>query len=117
MILREVVGVKPGRIESELEATRGKLPNWIISGLHALRRVGNFALHPDKNELTGDVVETEPGEADLTVTLVEALLQHQFAGREVAHRLAMALAARGSQTRSSAGPAPTPKPPGTPGTS
>ena len=103
LILREVSGVRQANLKAEIEATRGTLPPWIIEALDNVRKVGNFALHPEKDEMTGTVVETEPGEAELTVSLVEALLQHLFAGRDAASRLAQALASKkaaggGSQT-------------------
>lgn len=94
MVLREVVGVKHGSLNTEIDAARTTLPAWIIDGLHQLRQVGNFALHPSKDALTGELMEPEPGEADLTIELVSALFQHLFAGREAAARLAAAVAAR-----------------------
>lgn len=94
MVLREIVGVKHGPLNEEIEAARTTLPSWIIDGLHQLRQVGNFALHPSKDALTGEVMEPEPREADLTIELVSALFQHLFAGKEAAARLAEAVAAR-----------------------
>lgn len=98
-ILREVVGVPPGNVAAEINAARGKLPEWLLDGLHRLREVGNFALHPDKDGLTGEIVDTLPDEAALTVDLVEALLQHQFAGRDTARRLGKLRAARTGKTQ------------------
>lgn len=100
-ILREVVGAPPGSIYAEIEAARSKLPDWLISGLHHLREVGNFALHPDKDALTGEIIDTYPVEAELTVGLVEALLQHQYAGREAAARLSSLLQVRKSRPKPS----------------
>lgn len=94
MLLREVVGVKHGSLNTEIDAARAILPAWIIEGLHQLRQVGNFALHPSKDALTGELMEPEPGEADLTIEMVSALFQHLFAGKEAAARLAAAVAAR-----------------------
>jgi hypothetical protein len=94
MILREALGVRPAHLRDEIEAARATLPGWIVDALHDLRKVGNFALHPSKDALTGDIVEPEPGEAELTVDLVEALFQHLYAGRQAAVRLAAKLAAR-----------------------
>lgn len=96
MILREILAVKGGSLAAEINATRGILPAWIVDGLHHLRAVGNFALHPSKEDLTGSVIETEPGEAALTVEMVSALFQHLFAGRQASASLAAALAARKS---------------------
>jgi len=94
MVLREIVGVKHGSLNAEIDAARTTLSGWIIDGLHQLRQVGNFALHPSKDALTGELMEPEPGEADLTIELVSALFQHLFAGKEAAARLAAVVAVR-----------------------
>ena len=94
MILREILSVKAGNLAAEIDATRGALPPWIVEGLHHLRVVGNFTMHPSKDDLTGIVIETEPGEAELTVEMVSALFQHLFAGRQASANLAAALAVR-----------------------
>jgi hypothetical protein len=88
MILRNVVGVAPADLFKEIEAARNTLPAWIVAGLHDLRKVGNFALHPEKDALTGEMLEPEPGEAELTLDLVAALFQHLYAGRHAAEQLA-----------------------------
>lgn len=97
LIMREILGVEPSTLKREIDSASKKLPDYLIDGLHALREVGNFALHPKKDNETGSVIETEPQEAELTVALVEALLQQQFAGREESQRLSDLLAARKPQ--------------------
>jgi hypothetical protein len=96
MILREILSVASGNLAAEIDATRGVLPPWIVDGLHQLREVGNFTMHPSKDELTGTIIETETGEAELTIEIVSALFQHLFAGRQASANLAAALAARKS---------------------
>lgn len=97
MILRDVFHVPHGSLKSEIEAAKDRLPSWAIEGLDNLRVLGNFALHPSKDNLTGDVVEIEPNEAELTVSLVEGLLQNQFSGHAAAVTLAAILSAKKSE--------------------
>lgn len=99
MILREVLTVPPADLFREIEAARAMLPGWIVDALHDLRRVGNFTVHPEKDALTGEMIEPEPGEAELTVDLVAALFQHLYAGRQAAAQLAAKLASRKAPQR------------------
>ena len=69
-ILREELKVPHGSLQQEIEAARPRLPDWAIDGLHSLREIGNFALHPKKDQSTGDVVQADVTEAALTVALV-----------------------------------------------
>lgn len=43
-----------------------------------VRNVGNFAAHPIKSKQTGDIVPVEPGEAEATLAIVEALFDFFF---------------------------------------
>ncbi len=94
MMLREELGVEARNLKSEIDAAAGRLPDFLIQGLHELREVGNFALHPSKDSADGTIVETEPGEAELTVELVRSLMHHLYAGREASARLASLREAR-----------------------
>jgi hypothetical protein len=90
LVLREIV--PSGRnLDVEIETARPQLPSFIVDALHALRKIGNYALHPEKDEHTGEIVEASQHEANLTIELVAALFQHVYAGRETAGRLAAAL--------------------------
>jgi len=90
LVLREIV--PPGRnLDAEIEAARPQLPPFIVDALHSLRKIGNYALHPEKGEHVGEIVEASHQEAHLTIELVSALFQHVYAGRETAERLGAAL--------------------------
>ena len=46
--------------------------------IDAVREFGNFSAHEKKNLTTLQIVEVEPGEADLCLEIVEALFEHYY---------------------------------------
>jgi hypothetical protein len=58
----------------------GKLPEYIVSDLDAVRVVGNFAAHPMKDQHTGEVLPVEPGEAEWLLDVLEALFEFSYVG-------------------------------------
>jgi hypothetical protein len=56
----------------------GRLPTHIVESLHAVRNIGNFAVHPMKSTSTGTIVDVEPGEADWNLDVVEMLFDFCF---------------------------------------
>jgi hypothetical protein len=94
LTLRETVGGHVPTLEREIEAIRDRLPVWLVEGLHALREMGNFALHPSEDAFTGEIMETTEEEADLTITLVSALLTHLYIGRQASADLSAAVKAK-----------------------
>jgi hypothetical protein len=79
-ILREKSGVKPSNLADEIqEALDGELfPSYIAEIVDAVRNVGNFAAHPTKSKQTGEIIDVEPGEADLNLDVIEALFDFYF---------------------------------------
>lgn len=77
MILREVVGAKPGDLFDEIEEVLPKLPPY-LQDLHNIRDVGNFAVHPNKNKHTGEMVDVEPGEAEWLLDILDNLFSFYF---------------------------------------
>ena len=94
LLLREGLGVGAATLDVEIEAAKGRLPAWLIDGLHSLREMGNFAVHPTKAVLTGEILETSEEEADLTLTLVYAVLGHLYVGRQATVQLSAAVSTK-----------------------
>ena len=55
------------------------LPPYLAKEIDAVRVVGNNAAHPTKNDITGEIVDVTPGEAEATIDAVESLLEFCFA--------------------------------------
>jgi hypothetical protein len=54
------------------------LPSYIAEAVDAVRNIGNFAAHPQKDTRTGEIVEVEAGEAEWLLDVVEALFDFTF---------------------------------------
>lgn len=57
---------------------RGTLPSHIVEGLHAVRNIGNFAVHPMKSTSSGTILDVEPGEAEWNLDVIESLFDFYF---------------------------------------
>ena len=79
-LLRNHAGVKHGKLVEEIEEllNSGKLPSHIAKAVDAVRNIGNFAAHPEKNQQTGQIVDVEPGEAEWLLDTLEALFDFYF---------------------------------------
>lgn len=79
-VIRERGGVHPATLFKEIEAllAAGILPPYLARDLDAVRKVGNLAAHPEKDTHTGEIVDVEPGEAEWTLSVLDALLKFFF---------------------------------------
>jgi hypothetical protein len=75
-LLREAAGVKAGNLDKEIDQVlaSGKLHSTVAESLDYVREIGNFAAHPTKSTNTGEVIDVEPGEAEWTLDVIEALM-------------------------------------------
>ena len=55
-----------------------KLPSHLASDLDAIRTVGNFAWHQQKDQVTGAVIDVQPGEAEWALAVLKALLTFYY---------------------------------------
>jgi hypothetical protein len=55
-----------------------KLPSHLASDLDAIRTVGNFAAHQQKDQVTGEVIDVQPGEAEWALAVLRALLTFYY---------------------------------------
>jgi hypothetical protein len=80
LLLRDKVGVKKGSLNQEVDEAIKKenYPSSISELLHGLQWVGNFAAHPEKDTMSGTIIDTEPGEAELCLEILEALFDYHF---------------------------------------
>jgi len=63
-----------------------KLPFFLSEDLDAVRNIGNFAAHPIKNKITGEIIEVEPGEADWNLDILEELFNFYFVQPELSKK-------------------------------
>jgi len=79
-LLRDEAKVKHQDLFKEIQELldRNTLPSHIADSLDALRNIGNFAAHPIKSQLTGEIVAVEPGEAEWNLDVLESLFDFYF---------------------------------------
>lgn len=53
-------------------------PSYIAEQLHAVRQIGNFAAHPQKDSVTGEILPVEPGEAEWNLEVLKSIFDFQF---------------------------------------
>lgn len=83
-LIREQEGIKAKTLFSEIEQllSASKLPTYLAQDLDSIRHVGNFAAHPLEDQVSGQIIEVEPGEAEWTLNVLEALLTFYFVDLE-----------------------------------
>jgi hypothetical protein len=79
-LLREHVKIKKPDLAQEIQALLDSkaLPADLADDVDAIRHIGNFAAHPMKSTSTGEILETEPGEAEWTLDVMEELFDFYF---------------------------------------
>jgi len=79
-MLRDPCGCEQRNLSDQVTAYLAKpgVPSHLAEQLHALREVGNFAAHTQKDTNTGAVLDVEPGEAEWLLDALEALFDHVF---------------------------------------
>jgi hypothetical protein len=55
-----------------------KLPTTVSESLDAVRAIGNFAAHPIKSKVTGEIVDVEPEEAEWNLDVLESLFDFYY---------------------------------------
>ena len=82
-VLREQ-GYPQSRISEQIDAVRNesdpdkKLPTVLLRIIDAVRQFGNFSAHEKKSLRTLQIIDVEPGEAELCVEIVEGLFEHYY---------------------------------------
>jgi hypothetical protein len=79
-LLRQTANVRPGSLAEEIQQVidGGKLPADLQDSIDAIRNIGNFAAHPMKSQQSGQILDVEPGEAEWTLDVLEALFEFYF---------------------------------------
>jgi len=79
-ILRSHFGITRPNLSLEIEEfiRTCNAPPYLIEAIDTIRQIGNFAAHPSKDQMTGSVVDVEPGEAEWALDTLEAFLDFAF---------------------------------------
>lgn len=79
-LLRTVGGIKHQELSNEIKeiVDRGGLPTHISEAIDAVRVIGNFAAHPQKDKGTGEILPVEPEEAEWNLDVLESLFDFYY---------------------------------------
>jgi hypothetical protein len=79
-VLRDKAGTTSRDLNGQLDEvlSANTLPSDLAEDVDAIRHIGNFAAHQQESNVTGLVLPVEPGEAEWSVTILEALLDFYF---------------------------------------
>lgn len=79
-LIHDELRIKKRNLSDEIDEAINTLhyPSHISDLLHALRTVGNFSAHPNKDTNTGEIIDVEPEEAEFCLELLEALFDYHF---------------------------------------
>jgi len=79
-VLREAAHVNSGDLSNEIQEVidKGGLPSHLSENIDAVRQIGNFAAHPNKSKQSGTIVPVEPGEAEWSLDILDALFDFYY---------------------------------------
>lgn len=77
-VLREKAGAAQKDLVKQIEAVLPKLPSYIAENVDAIRNVGNFAAHPQKDTASGAILDVELGEAEWNLDVLDELFDFYY---------------------------------------
>jgi len=79
-IIREHYHIKRRTLSEEIQELidSKQLRSDLSDAIDAVRNLGNFAAHPEKDTNTGEIIEVEPGEAEWLLDTLEQLFDFAF---------------------------------------
>jgi hypothetical protein len=78
LLERILEGSEKETLNDKIARSRERFPSWIAANLAHLREIGNFATHTRKDTNTGEILGVEPGEAEFTLDVVAAVIDHTY---------------------------------------
>jgi hypothetical protein len=79
-VLVQYQGAEGGGLNRQIAdfITKRHPPEHIADQLHAVRQIGNFAAHPQKDSTTGEILPVEAAEAEWNLDVLESLFDFVF---------------------------------------
>jgi hypothetical protein len=62
----------------QIDEVLPKLPSYLQTQVDAIRNIGNFASHPNKSRVSGEIIEVERGEAEWNLDVLETLFDFYY---------------------------------------
>jgi hypothetical protein len=95
-LLKLSAGVKKKDLADQIQEVLDSnvLPSHIAEDIDAVRNIGNFAVHPNKSTVTGEILDVEPGEAEWNLNVLEDLFDFYYVRPAIAKKKRDALNAK-----------------------
>lgn len=79
-LIHNHLGIKEKDLNAEIKAIRdrGALPTEVADQLDHLREIGNFAAHPKKDAMTGEIIDVDTGEAEWSLNILDEIFDYCF---------------------------------------
>lgn len=79
-ILHNELKIEKRNLEEEIKELENKkdIPSNFITLLQVLRKIANFGAHPKKSTNSGEIMDIEPGEAEVMLEIIEQLFDYVF---------------------------------------
>ncbi len=77
-VLNEAGKTTQHNLSDQIAAVIPKLPTHIAESIDAVRNIGNFAAHSTKSEVSGEVIDVEPGEAEWNLDVLDMLFDFYY---------------------------------------
>ena len=79
-ILHTELKIEKRNLEEEIKELENKkdIPSTFVTLLQALRKIANFGAHPKKSTNSGEIMDIEPGEAEVMLEIIEQLFDYIF---------------------------------------
>jgi hypothetical protein len=90
-VLRDAAKADQKNLYEQIKAVMPTLPSYIAENVDAIRQIGNFAAHPTKEQVSGQIVEVEPGEAEWNLDVLDLLFDFYYVQPEIARQKRAAL--------------------------
>lgn len=88
-IIRNEFGINLGSLGKEIEKVREDklLPAPVLDCLDDLRKLGNYASHPEFNTHTGEIIDVTQEEAEWTLDVIEMIASMYFAFKNKSEKI------------------------------
>lgn len=75
-------GFKHSNLSTQIDLALPGLAEPLKSDIDAIRQLGNMAAHPMKATQSGEILDVEPGEAEWSLDVLDALFDHYYVEKE-----------------------------------
>jgi hypothetical protein len=78
--IRDILGTKKARLVDEINdlISQNLVSSSVADQLHAVRSIGNFGAHEEKDTSTGTIIDVEPEEASYNLDVLEVLFDEVY---------------------------------------